>query len=274
MLRLQGERLADIVLTKPESESQFPAPGAPGTDAAVPVIRMQGLRFRYAETDPWVVDGIDLTIQPGESVAFVGPSGCGKTTLINLILGVFPPAEGDILIGDASLRRGGGEALRSMIGTVMQDDTLFAGSIADNICFFDPAPDRARIEECARMAHIDDEINAMAMAYHTLVGDMGTVLSGGQKQRIFLARALYKQPRILILDEATSHLDVGCEQAVNQAIQSLSLTRIIIAHRPETILSAGRVVMLHGGKVVEDMSVEALMARQAEAAAEARTETV
>jgi ATP-binding cassette, subfamily B, bacterial CvaB/MchF/RaxB len=274
MLRLQGERLADIVLTKPESESQFPAPGAPGTDAAVPVIRMQGLRFRYAETDPWVVDGIELTIQPGESVAFVGPSGCGKTTLINLILGVFPPAEGDILIGDASLRRGGGEALRSMIGTVMQDDTLFAGSIADNICFFDPAPDRARIEECARMAHIDDEINAMAMAYHTLVGDMGTVLSGGQKQRIFLARALYKQPRILILDEATSHLDVGCEQAVNQAIQSLSLTRIIIAHRPETILSAGRVVMLHGGKVVEDMSVEALMARQAEAAAEARTETV
>ena len=165
----------------------------------------------------------------------------------------------------ASLRRSGGEAPRALIGTVMQDDTLFAGSIADNICFFDPAPDRARIEECARLAQIHEEIAAMAMGYHTLVGDMGTVLSGGQKQRLFLARALYKQPRILVLDEATSHLDVACEQAVNAAIQSLDLTRIIIAHRPETILSAERVVMLHGGKVVEDMPVSELVARQAAA---------
>ncbi|MDD2988534.1 MAG: peptidase domain-containing ABC transporter [Zoogloea sp.] len=261
MLRLQGERLADIVLTQPEKD----APAGPGREVAslgAPAVRLQGLRFRYAETDPWVVDGIDLEIPPGQSVAFVGPSGCGKTTLINLILGVFPPVEGDILIGDASLRRSGGEAPRALIGTVMQDDTLFAGSIADNICFFDPAPDRARIEECARLAQIHEEIAAMAMGYHTLVGDMGTVLSGGQKQRLFLARALYKQPRILVLDEATSHLDVTCEQAVNAAIQSLDLTRIIIAHRPETILSAERVVMLHGGKVVEDMPVSELVARQ------------
>ncbi len=208
------------------------------------------------------MDGIDLTIPPGQSVAFVGPSGCGKTTLINLILGVFPPAEGDVMIGDASLRRNGGEAMRSMVGTVMQDDTLFAGSIADNICFFDPAPDRARIEECARMAQVHEEIAALPMGYNTLVGDMGTVLSGGQKQRLFLARALYKRPRILILDEATSHLDVEKEQAVNQAIQSLNLTRILIAHRPETILSAERVVALGGGKVVEDMTITELLARQ------------
>jgi ATP-binding cassette subfamily B protein RaxB len=273
MLRLQGERLADIVLTQPEKD----APAGPGRDEAsqlTPAVRLQGLRFRYAETDPWVVDGIDLEIPPGQSVAFVGPSGCGKTTLINLILGVFPPVEGDILIGEASLRRSGGEAPRALIGTVMQDDTLFAGSIADNIGFFDPAPDRARIEECARLAQIHEEIVAMAMGYHTLVGDMGTVLSGGQKQRIFLARALYKRPRILVLDEATSHLDVTCEQAVNQAIQSLELTRIIIAHRPETILSAERVVMLHGGKVVEDMPVSELIARQAAAAAPTAEEAV
>ena len=268
MLRLQGERLADIVLTKPESA---PALAQTADAAPVPEIRLQGVRFRYAETDPWVVDGIDLTIPPGQSVAFVGPSGCGKTTLINLILGVFPPAEGDVMIGDASLRRNGGEAMRSMVGTVMQDDTLFAGSIADNICFFDPAPDRARIEECARLAQIHDEIAAMAMGYHTLVGDMGTVLSGGQKQRLFLARALYKQPRILILDEATSHLDVDCEQAVNRAIQSLALTRILIAHRPETILSAERVVVLTGGKVVDDLSTAELLARQAAASASAET---
>ena len=264
MLRLQGERLADIVLTKPESA---PALAQTTDTAPVPEIRLQGVRFRYAETDPWVVDGIDLTIPPGQSVAFVGPSGCGKTTLINLILGVFPPAEGDVLIGDTSLRRNGGEAMRSVVGTVMQDDTLFAGSIADNICFFDPAPDRARIEECARMAQVHDEIAALPMGYNTLVGDMGTVLSGGQKQRLFLARALYKRPRILILDEATSHLDVEKEQAVNQAIQSLNLTRILIAHRPETILSAERVVALHGGKVVEDMTITELLARQSGAPA-------
>ena len=268
MLRLQGERLADIVLTKPESA---PALAQTADTAPVPEIRLQGVRFRYAETDPWVVDGIDLTIPPGQSVAFVGPSGCGKTTLINLILGVFPPGEGDVMIGDASLRRNGGEAMRSVVGTVMQDDTLFAGSIADNICFFDPTPDRARIEECARMAQVHEEIAALPMGYNTLVGDMGTVLSGGQKQRLFLARALYKRPRILILDEATSHLDVEKEQAVNQAIQSLNLTRILIAHRPETILSAERVVALGGGKVLEDMTITELLARQnaAPAAAEA-----
>lgn len=259
MLRLQGERLADIVLTKPESA---PALAQTADTAPVPEIRLQGVRFRYAETDPWVVDGIDLTIPPGQSVAFVGPSGCGKTTLINLILGVFPPGEGDVMIGDASLRRNGGEAMRSVVGTVMQDDTLFAGSIADNICFFDPTPDRARIEECARMAQVHEEIAALPMGYNTLVGDMGTVLSGGQKQRLFLARALYKRPRILILDEATSHLDVEKEQAVNQAIQSLNLTRILIAHRPETILSAERVVALGGGKVLEDMTITELLARQ------------
>lgn len=264
MLRLQGERLADIVLTRPEAD----APPRLEAAAAVPAIRLQGLRFRYAETDPWVVDGIDLEIPPGQSVAFVGPSGCGKSTLINLILGVFPPVAGDIQIGDLSLRQGG-EACRALIGTVMQDDTLFAGSIADNICFFDPAPDRRRIEECARLAHIHDEIAALPMGYGTLVGDMGTVLSGGQKQRIFLARALYKQPRVLILDEATSHLDVDCEQAVNRAIQSLALTRIIVAHRPETILSAERVVVLGGGKVVDDLTIAELLARQSAAPAEA-----
>ena len=264
MLRLQGERLADIVLTRPEAEAPLPV----GADAPVPAIRLRGLRFRYADSDPWVVDGIDLDIPPGQSVAFVGPSGCGKSTLINLILGVFPPVAGDIQIGDLSLRQGG-EACRALIGTVMQDDTLFAGSIADNICFFDPAPDRRRIEECARLAHIHDEIAALPMGYGTLVGDMGTVLSGGQKQRIFLARALYKQPRVLILDEATSHLDVDCEQAVNRAIQSLALTRIIVAHRPETILSAERVVVLGGGKVVDDLTIAELLARQSAAPAEA-----
>ena len=262
MLRLQGERLADIVLSKPESARGLPLTQATATPQAV---RLEGVRFRYAEGEPYIVDGIDLEIPPGQSVAIVGPSGCGKTTLINLILGVFPPDEGDIFIGQASLKRNGADVVRDGIGTVMQDDTLFAGSIADNISFFDPTPDRKRIEECARIAYIHEEISVLPMGYNTLVGDMGTVLSGGQKQRLFLARALYKRPGILVLDEATSHLDVDSEQAVNRAIGELALTRIVIAHRPETIRSAERVIVLHGGRIAEDMPIEALVARAASA---------
>jgi ATP-binding cassette subfamily B protein RaxB len=135
----------------------------------------------------------------------------------------------------------------------MQDDQLFAGSIADNVGFFDPCPDHAWIEECARLAAVHDDISAMPMAYNTLIGDMGAALSGGQRQRILLARALHKRPRILFLDEATSALDVRKERAVNEAIRSLHLTRIIIAHRPETIASADRVIVLQGGKVAQDL---------------------
>jgi ATP-binding cassette subfamily B protein RaxB len=132
----------------------------------------------------------------------------------------------------------------------MQDDELFSGSIAENISFFHPEPDSGRIEACARMAAIHEDILAMPMGYDTLVGDMGTVLSGGQKQRVLLARALYKEPKILLLDEATSHLDVARERQVSDAIRSLDLTRVIVAHRPETIASADRVIVL-GGEVDE-----------------------
>jgi ATP-binding cassette subfamily B protein RaxB len=132
---------------------------------------------------------------------------------------------------------------------VLQDDALFAGSIADNICFFDDRPDRPWIEECARVASIADDIEAMPMAYNTMIGDMGAALSGGQKQRILLARALYKRPRILILDEATSHLDVDREKKVNDAIRALRITRVIVAHRPQTIASADRIIALENGKI-------------------------
>src|SRR5471032_3161233 len=135
----------------------------------------------------------------------------------------------------------------------MQDDQLFAGSIADNVSLFDPAPDQAAIEHFARLAAVHDDIVAMPMAYNTLIGDMGAALSGGQKQRILLARALYKRPKILFLDEATSALDVDREREVNQAIRHLSLTRIIVAHRPETIASASRVIVLNDGRVSQDL---------------------
>jgi ATP-binding cassette subfamily B protein RaxB len=139
------------------------------------------------------------------------------------------------------------------MGSVMQDDQLFSGSIAENISFFDPATDQQQVIDCARSAALHVEIVATPMGYHTLIGDAGTGLSGGQKQRLLLARALYKRPQVLILDEATSHLDLASEQLVNAAIRQLALTRIVVAHRPETIAMAQRVVVLENGRVVRDL---------------------
>jgi ATP-binding cassette subfamily B protein RaxB len=250
MLRLQGERLADIVLTAPEAEQDLGV-GSPSRERPAR-IEVQGVSFRYADAEPPVLRGVSFTVEPGEAVAVVGPSGCGKTTLLKLILGVHAPQAGEVRIGGAPLATLGLKRWRTMVGTVMQDDQLFAGSIADNICFFDAQPDTAWIEECARLAAVHDEIEAMPMGYHTLIGDMGASVSGGQKQRILLARALYKRPQILLLDEATSALDVDRERLVNQAIKQLALTRVIVAHRPETIASASRVIVLGEGRVTQD----------------------
>jgi ATP-binding cassette, subfamily B, bacterial CvaB/MchF/RaxB len=151
----------------------------------------------------------------------------------------------------------------------MQDDPLFTGSIADNIAFFDPQPDMAWIEACARRAAVHDEIAALPMGYHTLVGDLGASLSGGQRQRILLARALYKQPQILLLDEATSALDIDREREVNDAIRALSITRIVVAHRPETIASADRMIVLKDGRIEQDVRLLRAAAAPAEVPPEA-----
>ncbi|MDD4880796.1 MAG: ATP-binding cassette domain-containing protein, partial [Gallionellaceae bacterium] len=256
MLRLQGERLADIVLSEPEDTARKTQVGEAELEPSIDIV---DLHFRYADGEPWVLDGIQFSIKAGESVAIVGPSGCGKSTLINAMLGIRTPNSGDVIIGGVSVSQIGLDTLRSMVGTVMQDDSLFAGSIADNICFFDHKADQNWIEECAGMAAIHEEIMAMPMAYNTLIGDMGTALSGGQKQRVLLARALYKRPSILFLDEATSHLDIARESMVNTAIRSLKVTRVIVAHRRETIASADRVIELADGKVVVDMQARAVL---------------
>jgi len=253
MLRLQGERLADIVLAAPEDEG-LPLLGERAAGAREPSrIEVRGLSFRYADSEPEVLRGVSFTIEPGESVAIVGPSGCGKTTLLKLMLGIHSPAAGGVRVGGVPLAQLGLARWRAMVGTVMQDDALLAGSVADNICFFDDAPDVDWIAECARMAAVHDEIEAMPMGYHTLIGDMGGSLSGGQKQRLLLARALYKRPSILLLDEATSALDVERERIVNQHVRQLQLTRVIVAHRPETIASASRVIVLGEGRVAQDL---------------------
>ncbi|HDR8860206.1 TPA: peptidase domain-containing ABC transporter [Burkholderia territorii] len=251
MLQLQGERLSDIVFTAPEADM---------TSRLVPdeierlaaSIEVDNLTFSYSDGEPAILDGVSLKIGAGESVALVGPSGCGKTTFVNILLGSLEPTGGAIRIGGIEQSRLGLERLRMLIGTVMQDDVLFSGSIADNICFFDSNPDPRWIAECAQIAAVHDDIIAMPMGYNTLVGDMGTVLSGGQKQRVLLARALYKRPKILVLDEATSHLDPQREHQVNAAVSALQITRVIVAHRQETIASASRVIVLARGKVASE----------------------
>jgi ATP-binding cassette subfamily B protein RaxB len=249
MLRLQGERLADIVLAEPESESGSVLP----FPVAAPSLELRDVSFAYSDAEAPVLRHLSLVIAPGESVAIVGPSGCGKTTLLKLMLGIHAPHSGEIRVDGVPLRQFGMRGWRGLIGTVMQDDQLFAGSIADNISFFDAEPDRAWIEQCGRLAAVHAEVLAMPMGYETLIGDMGASISGGQKQRLLLARALYKRPQILFLDEATSALDVEREREVNQAIRQLQLTRIIVAHRPETIASASRVIVIGEGRVAQDL---------------------
>jgi ATP-binding cassette subfamily B protein RaxB len=250
MLRVHCERLADIALTPAENDK------ADEIDVGYleASIELKEVSFRYAPSEPDVLRNLRLRIEPGECIAIAGPSGGGKTTLVKLILGVLNPSEGEVWIGGRPLDRMGLSNYRRLIGTVMQDDRLFSGSIADNICFFDPAPDSVRIEACARQAAIHDDLVEMHMGYETLVGDHGSGLSGGQVQRVLLARALYKQPRILVLDEATAHLDAETEQRVNEAVRELKLTRIIVAHRRETIEMADRVIIIDDGRIACDTS--------------------
>ena len=243
MLRVHRERLADIVLSEPvrESGADLPDPGRP------PGIRLDNVSFRYAEGEPWVLRHCNLTVPAGESIAICGPSGAGKSTLIKLMLGLLEPTEGEVLINGRSLASIAPLQLYRRAGIVLQDDQLFAGSLQDNVALLADSGDVLAVEEACRLAGIHDEIIRMPMGYQTLVGDMGSSLSGGQKQRVLLARALCKKPSILFLDEATSHLDLDKERLINQSVRALQVTKVIVAHRAETIASADHVVELIDG---------------------------
>ena len=242
MLRLHAERLADIALTEPEV--RHTGHQVQESECVPTSIEVRQLSFRYSEYESWIFENVSFRVEAGESVAIVGPSGGGKTTLLKVMAGLLSPTKGEILINDEPAKHIGIEAYRNMLGVVLQDDQLFAGSISENISFFSDNPDHDRIEACAVLASVHDDIAAMPMGFGTLIGDMGTVLSGGQKQRVLIARALYRRPCILLLDEATSHLDVRREQEVNEALRYVRATRIVIAHRPETIRAADRVISI------------------------------
>lgn len=263
MLRLHLERIADIA--KSRTEKYLEAEG--GDERRLTgEVRLKGLRYRYTEDDPWLFRDLSMEIPSGQAVAIQGPSGTGKTTLLKILLGLLEPTAGDIQVGlgtegvsktdpacDSSLdiRVLGLRSFRAQVAAVMQEDQLLSGSISDNIAFFDPDPDHPWIRQCAVMACLHSDIEAMPMGYNSLVGDMGTTLSGGQKQRLMIARALYRRPRILFLDEATSHLDVPTERQINFHLAQMNMTRVMVAHRQATLEMADRVVTLTAGQLVE-----------------------
>lgn len=244
LLDLQVTRLSDIALTKPENIGGTLRRVFSDETAVVPDIVLRNVGYRYGSGEEWVFRNLNVHIRSGEHVAIVGASGCGKSTLAKLIIGLLTPTEGSILIDGVPLPQIGIDVWRRSLGVVMQDDQLFTGTIFENIASFSEHPDLERAKGAAQIAGIHDEVVTMPMGYHTLNGDMGSSLSGGQKQRVILARALYGDPVALILDEATSHLDVAREHDVSRAVSELNLTRIVIAHRPETIAMAERIIDL------------------------------
>lgn len=243
LLDLHLARLADIALTQPEQHLE--GVGAPPPDVCLKGgLLLDKLGFRFSPETPWLFRNVDLEVGNEEVVAIVGPTGCGKSTLLKLVLSLLQATEGSVSLHGVPVQTMGLRAYRQRVAAVLQDDALLSGSIADNIAFFDAAPDQQRIEYAASLAALANDIRAMPMQYNTLVGSMGAALSGGQVQRILLARALYRHPRLLVLDEATSHLDLATEKAVNQAIRHLKIARLIVAHRPDTILLADRILEL------------------------------
>jgi ATP-binding cassette subfamily B protein RaxB len=235
MLGLHFERLSDIALADQDIGFTQQAGARQELNGK---IELRDVRFRYSPTEPFVLDGVNLVVRPGEHVAITGPSGGGKSTLVKIILGLLEPESGEVLVDGIPLKQFGYADYREQIGAVLQDDNLFAGSIADNIALFDDAPDMERIVASAEASAIHDDIMAMPMEYETLVGDMGSSLSGGQKQRVLIARALYRKPRLIVMDEATSHLDPTREEKVLACLSQFAVTRVVCAHRSGAIAAS------------------------------------
>ena len=249
MLSLHLERISDIALA--DQDRSYTEETHVRTELRGR-IELRNVKFRYSSTDPLILDGIDLLVEPGDHVAITGPSGGGKSTLVKIILGLVEPDSGEVLIDDMPLRRFGYKNYHEQVAAVLQEDSLFTGSLADNIALFDDVPNMQRIIESSLAAAIHHDIMSMPMGYETLVGDMGSTLSGGQKQRVLLARALYRLPKVLVMDEGTAHLDIEHEAAVNAAISRMGITRIVVAHRAETVAAAKRVVVLRQREIVAE----------------------
>ena len=249
--RLQGhaERISEVLDPSGSGASREKSPTAKAGIETVPGIELREVWFRYGDDTPWILQGANLRIEPGEVLAITGKSGCGKSTLLGIMLGQLQPVRGEVLVAGRDLRTISPQDFSALVGAVLQDDLLFHGSIAENIAFFDVPIDFDHVKHCAMQANISSEIEAMPMGYFTLLAEAASDISGGQKQRLFIARALYHRPQILFFDEATSHLDGESEKLVGDAIRRLSVTRVLVAHRRETVRSASRVVELRDGQL-------------------------
>lgn len=249
LLSVHLERLSDIV-AHPRENVAAAAPRRGLLPA--PAIRAEKLSFAYSASEPPILKDLDFEIPAGGFAAIVGPSGAGKTTLMRIMLGLLTPTSGKLLIDGQPLTPANTAAWRARLGAVLQDDHLLTGTLADNIAFFDPAPKDQAIEAAARMARIHDTIAAMPMAYQSLIGDMGAALSSGQRQRVMLARALYRDPDALFLDEGTANLDEENERAIGEMLAGLPVTRVVIAHRPILVEHASVVFRLEGGTMTRE----------------------
>lgn len=241
MMSLHNERISDIALNETEP---FMAEYDFEKQMVSIELKAENLSYRYDNLSAPVFSDFNIHIYPGESVAIVGKSGTGKTTLMKVLCGLFTPSSGTIFINGEDITVCGINNYQKQIGCVMQDDKLFSGSIKENICGFQEVSDEEWMIECAKASYIHDVISNLPMGYNSLIGELGGGLSGGQKQRILIARAIYKKPGLIFMDEATSSLDEESESYVNMAIKKMKITRIIIAHRQNTISSADRIINL------------------------------
>jgi ATP-binding cassette subfamily B protein len=244
-----GNRLFEILDREPRIES---APGAPPLSAGGGRVRISGVTLRYGE-DGEALHEIDLDVEAGKTVALVGPSGSGKTSLVALIARLYDPSEGTVAIDGADIRGVDVTSLRSEVAFVADDSFLFTASVADNIAYARPGASREAIEAAARRAQADEFIRDLPGGYETMVGERGLTLSGGQRQRVAIARALLADPRILILDDATSSVDATTEAAIKAGLREAmeGRTTFVIAHRLSTVSLADEIVVLDGGRIVD-----------------------
>lgn len=242
LLKTHTSRLSDILLERPALQVQKHGISKPVRGC----LSVGNVSFRYGD-GPAILEGFSCAIDAGEHIAITGPSGCGKSTLLAVMSGQLRPQQGSVCLDASELDLWHSESLRNAMAVILQDDALFPGSIAENICGFSEAPDMEAMRRAAVHAVIWSDIRAMPMMHHTRIGDMQGGLSGGQRQRIILARAFYRRPRILLMDEATSQLDRDTERRVMDAIDTMDITTISVTHRQDVIARAERVIRLGPG---------------------------
>ncbi|MBP5668713.1 MAG: ATP-binding cassette domain-containing protein, partial [Lachnospiraceae bacterium] len=224
-------------------------------------IELNNVSFRYSEDMPMILDNLSLKIHPGQYVAIVGKTGCGKSTLMRTLLGFETPQKGAVYYDGQDLKSLDPKSLRRRIGTVMQDGKLFMGDVYSNIVITAPWLTLDDAWEAAEIAGIAEDIRRMPMGMHTIISEGQGGISGGQRQRLMIARAVAPKPKILMFDEATSALDNLTQKQVSEALDKMKCTRIVIAHRLSTIRQCDRIIVLDGGRIIEDGTYEQLIAK-------------